>query len=213
MAHGHDTLIGHHPPHHHAELSHGVIGAMHQDCQMLAWDVGQQGLIELLPATMKLDQCNVFTSVCDSVNRGSASVHAGIPPRTRPPGRRPPRTRPPRTIHPQDQTPPRTGHPLPPGTDPPWEQYLVLQYLVHQAYNHILHLALFDFFLESLLGIGLLYASLFTHLGEGESGLIQGVAPGVSLRGVSIVHFHHSQDYCRVPRRHGSQHSNAQNKH
>ena len=39
-----------------------------------------------LPAATKLGQGNAFTGVCDSVHGGgSASVHAGIPPRTRPP--------------------------------------------------------------------------------------------------------------------------------
>ena len=61
-----------------------------------------------VPPTTKLGQGNIFTGVCDSVYRGSASVHAGIPPptpspRTRqaPPG---PGT-PPGTRHPKDQTP------------------------------------------------------------------------------------------------------------
>ena len=38
--------------------------------------------IIFLPAATKLGQGNVFTGVCDSVNRGgrvSASVHAGMP--------------------------------------------------------------------------------------------------------------------------------------
>ena len=62
----------------------------------------------LLPAT-KLGQGNVFTGICDSVNRGgSASVHAGIP------------------HPPQEQTPPRGRHPLgadapPPKSRPPLE--------------------------------------------------------------------------------------------
>ena len=57
----------------------------------------RRGYLELLllPAT-KLGQGNVFTGVCDSVNRGSASVHAGIadPPEAgTPPGSRPPGSR------------------------------------------------------------------------------------------------------------------------
>ena len=53
-----------------------------------------------LPPATKLWQGNVFTGVCDSVHRrGSASVHAGIPPPPRanrhPPRADPPKSRPP----------------------------------------------------------------------------------------------------------------------
>ena len=59
-----------------------------------------------LPPKTKLGQGNAFTGICDSVNRGSASVHAGIPP--------------PRNRHPPwEHTPPGAD---PPGADPPWEQ-------------------------------------------------------------------------------------------
>ena len=49
-----------------------------------------------------LGQGNIFTPVCYSVHRGSASVHDGIPP--------------PRTRHPPDQVPHGPGIPLKPGT-------------------------------------------------------------------------------------------------
>ena len=83
----------------------------------------------LLPPATKLGQGYVFTGVCDSVHSGrSASVHAGIPPRSRhPPGadtpmgadlappeqtphgiRHPPRSRHPPTPL-REQTPPRRG--------------------------------------------------------------------------------------------------------
>ena len=56
------------------------------------------GVLSLIPAATKLGQGNVFTGVCDSVNRGvSASVHAGI----HPPGSR----------HPLEQTPPSRHRP------------------------------------------------------------------------------------------------------
>ena len=68
-------------------------------------------LCSFLPPTTKLGQGNVFTGICDSVNRGvSASVHAGIPP--------PPTG----ADTPKEQMPPQTRHPPradPPGTDPP----------------------------------------------------------------------------------------------
>ena len=62
---------------------------------------------QLLPPATKLGQGNIFTGVCDSVNRGgSASVHAGIP--------QPPCSG---TMHPWDHAPPPQDHaPLPPGT-------------------------------------------------------------------------------------------------
>ena len=66
-----------------------------------------------LLATMKLGQGNVFTGVCDSVNKGegvSASVHAGIP--NTPQGRHPPAL---------DTLPP-PGADIPLGADAPWEQ-------------------------------------------------------------------------------------------
>ena len=66
-----------------------------------------------LPPATKLGQGNVFTGVCDSVNRGvSASVHAGIPHLPGADTRR-------------EQTPPRADTPQsrhPPGADPPLEQ-------------------------------------------------------------------------------------------
>ena len=66
----------------------------------------------------KLGQGNVFTSICDSVNRGSASMHAGIPP----PGPHP-LDHTPRTTSPQDQNPPGEQTPsrnqTPPGTRTP----------------------------------------------------------------------------------------------
>ena len=77
---------------------------------------------DLLPAATKLGQGNIFTSVCQEFcpqvgGRVSASVHAGIPPRSRPhhppqadtpPGSRPPHQEqtPPRSRPPQEQTPP-----------------------------------------------------------------------------------------------------------
>ena len=66
-----------------------------------------------LPSTTKLGQGNVFTGICDSVNRGgSASVHAGMPPP--PPGADPPeQTHPPPgadTPSREEQTPPDTEH-------------------------------------------------------------------------------------------------------
>ena len=67
-------------------------------------------------------QGNIFTPVCHSVHRGSASVHAGIPPTNppegRPPGRQTPLGgRPPGSRHPlggrppRRQTPPGSRHP------------------------------------------------------------------------------------------------------
>ena len=68
-------------------------------------------------------QGNIFTPVCHSFcsQRGSASVHAGIPP----PGSRPSWSRPPRADIPQEQTALGADPPweqTPPGSRPPWEQ-------------------------------------------------------------------------------------------
>ena len=65
----------------------------------------------------------VFTRVCDSVNRGvSASVHAGIPPRSRSPGSRPPqRQTPPVSRPPRKQTPPKEDTPPTRSRHPPWK--------------------------------------------------------------------------------------------
>ena len=97
----------------------------------------------LLPPAMKLGQGNVFTGVCDSVNRGDVCLSAcwdTTPPRSRqthweqtppeqtpqeqtsppPPGSR----HSPRSRHSQEQTPPRKRQPLrsrPPGSRPPAE--------------------------------------------------------------------------------------------
>ena len=58
---------------------------------------------------MKLWEGYVFTAFCDSVHRGSASVHAGIPP---PPlDQAPPRTRAPKVVAPHEQTPPGADTP------------------------------------------------------------------------------------------------------
>ena len=59
---------------------------------------------EFLPPTTKLGQAYIFTGMCDSVHRrGSASVHAGIPPSPHP--HRDPRG----AGTPQEQTPPGPG--------------------------------------------------------------------------------------------------------
>ena len=84
-------------------------------------------LFSLLPAATKLGQGNIFTPVCDSVNRGGtwSGPRGGTwqtPPR---PGTPPPRDQtrhtPPQTRPPQDQTPPQPGTPplLPPDQTPP----------------------------------------------------------------------------------------------
>ena len=80
-----------------------------------------------LPAVTKLGQGNVFTGVCDSVNRGGLpqcmlGYHHHPPPRTRPPRADPPWSRAPGADPLEqtpllDQTPPRSR---PPGPDPPW---------------------------------------------------------------------------------------------
>ena len=77
-------------------------------------------------------QGNIFTPVCYSVHRGSASVHAGIPPRSRhPPGTRPPpppgpdphpRDQTPQNQTPRDQTHPPGTRPTPPRDQTPQEQ-------------------------------------------------------------------------------------------
>ena len=61
-----------------------------------------------IPTATKLGQGNVFTGICDSVDRGggSASVHAGIPPPPPPGPDTPPDQTPPRPDTPPDQTPP-----------------------------------------------------------------------------------------------------------
>ena len=80
--------------------------------------------VHSLPAATKSGQGNVFTGVCDSVNRGvSASVHAGMPP---------PRTRPdpPNQAHhpPTRHTPPQTRHTHPgPGTHTPQTRHTTPQ--------------------------------------------------------------------------------------
>ena len=59
----------------------------------------------LLPPATKLGQGYIFTGVCDSVHRGgrgSASVHAGIPPQDHTP--------PPGAELLQEQTPPSAEH-------------------------------------------------------------------------------------------------------
>ena len=66
-------------------------------------------------------QGNIFTPVCHSFcsqgGRGSASVHAGIPPTPHPRSRSPPDQTPP---HPPPRSrPPQTRHHLPPGPDTP----------------------------------------------------------------------------------------------
>ena len=71
-----------------------------------------------LPPAMKLGQGYVFTGMCDSVHGGgvSASVHAGIPP------------------HPlQEQTPPRSRHPL--GTDTPRNRHPPAQSMLGDTVN------------------------------------------------------------------------------
>ena len=70
----------------------------------------------LLLAATKLGQGNVFTGVCDSVNRGG--VPGQVPPRTRyPPS---PQTRYPLTRY---SPPPGPGTPPRPGTPPPGTRY------------------------------------------------------------------------------------------
>ena len=65
----------------------------------------------LITGRNEVGQGNVFTSVCLSTGGVSASVHAGIPPRTRhPPGSRHP-PRPGNPTSPPDQAPPRPGTP------------------------------------------------------------------------------------------------------
>ena len=76
----------------------------------------------LLPVATKLGQGNIFTSMCQEFcpqgGRVSASVHAGIPPRSRhqyhPRGADTPQSR-----HPPEQTPPRAD--TPPEADTPRE--------------------------------------------------------------------------------------------
>ena len=70
-------------------------------------------------------QGNIFTPVCHSVHRGgSASVHAGIPPRADAP----------RSRHPREQTPPREQtHPL--GADPPGSRHPPESRLQHTVYE------------------------------------------------------------------------------
>ena len=100
-----------------------------------------------LPAATKLGQGNVFTGICDSVNRGGVCLSAcwdtHTPLGADPPGSRPPWSRHPsgsrhpagadtplRGRHPPEQTPlgadtPQSRHPLeqtPPRADTPWEQ-------------------------------------------------------------------------------------------
>ena len=74
-------------------------------------------IFEFLPAATKLGQGNVFTGVCDSVNRGVClSACWDTPPEQTPPQSRPPQSRPPQSRLPWDQTP-QSRHP--PGADPP----------------------------------------------------------------------------------------------
>ena len=83
--------------------------------------LGQKNIITARKRS--LGQGNIFTPVCHSVHRGSAPVHAGIPP---PP---PPTRHTPWTRHtPPDQASPRAGTPLdqapPPGPGTPsWTRH------------------------------------------------------------------------------------------
>ena len=75
----------------------------------------------LLPASAKLGQGNIFTSVCQEfcTQGGPASMHAEMqPPGPDPPGSRPPWSRPPR-----EQTPPPPGADNPPGADTPQNRH------------------------------------------------------------------------------------------
>ena len=68
----------------------------------------------------KLQEGYVFTAVSDSVHRGSASVHSGIPPplSRQPPSRHPPSRHPPEQTHPPHQRTP-LGVGTPQSRDPP----------------------------------------------------------------------------------------------
>ena len=102
--------------------------------------------IYLLPATTKLGQGNVFTGICDSVQRGvclsacwDTTPQEQTPPEDQtplgadtPPDHTPWEQTPPGSRHPQEQTPSQTRHPPwsrhppwtrhPPDQTPPWEQ-------------------------------------------------------------------------------------------
>ena len=74
-----------------------------------------------LPPATKLGQGYVFTGVCHSVNRGSASVHAGIPPPPTPRKENPLPRRPPKGGTPQKGEPPKEAPPKKEAPPPPKE--------------------------------------------------------------------------------------------
>ena len=77
-----------------------------------------------LPATTKLGQGNVFTGICDSVNRGCLSTPGADPPKCRhPEGADTPPLPPPTpgSRHPQSRHPPRSRHTHPREQTPPRE--------------------------------------------------------------------------------------------
>ena len=88
-------------------------------------------IFEFLPAATKLGQGNVFTGICDSVNRGVClsacwdTPQDQAPQSRHPPEQTPPRADPPRADCPgtrpsRADTPPRSRHP--PRSRPPWKQ-------------------------------------------------------------------------------------------
>ena len=96
-------------------------------CDLITKD--KKALMQYLPAATKLGQGNVFTGICDSVNRGGCLPQCmlGYPPRVDTPlgadtpaqEQTPPRSRhtPPEQTPPPEHTPPQSRHP--PGKQTP----------------------------------------------------------------------------------------------